>query len=373
MNRYFLFFLFFFSVFIACKKIDKSEPIVPPTVTPPVIVKPQVSAKAFKIDSIRSAVRKNPGYTVVSDSIWADSAGISFKVQVAEDFTDAALSFQGAVNSSVFPGALLQGGSIRNMLYQPFVPNGYKQHPLVIYSTSPSFDPFSTTLIPSLKGTTDFIKNALNTDGKQIESVSYSNGTEFSNYSEISMATRKNWDFSALVIKQPGDHGHIKKKTGFYVNYELSLFNVTVDFPASDFRIFEANIDPATVSGDPLYVNHVTYGRTAILAIESDASFQQIKSAFQNAQNGQERAEDKDLLQKSVITVYMQGFKAGEVDKIQVANGYNRVQLFTKALAASGSYSNTDYGVPVNFYVSKITDISSEKFRSTYHLDFHIK
>ncbi|WP_448104411.1 thiol-activated cytolysin family protein [Pedobacter panaciterrae] len=372
MIRYFILLLLLSSTFIACKKAEKTESLVPPTVTPPVTEEPKVSAKAFKIDSIRSAVNKNAWYAVVSDSVWADSAGISFKVQTAEDFRDGALSFLGLVNNNIFPGALLQGDSMENLLYKPFVFTVYKQNPLVIYSTSPSFDPFMTTLIPSLAGSNDFIKNSLKANGKQVDGFTYSNGTEFRNYSEISITTGKNWDFSQLVIKKANDKGNIKKKTGFFVNYELSLFNIAVDFPASEHRIFEAGVDPALISGNPVYVSNVTYGRSAIIAIESDASFQQIKASFQNVQNGQGSVEDKNLFTEAVVTVYMRGFKAVDVSNIEAARGYDQVQLFVKSLAAGGSYSNADYGVPINFYVSKITDNSDLKFKFNYRLDFDV-
>jgi hypothetical protein len=69
----------------------------------------------------------------------------------------------------------------------------------------------------------------------------------------------------------------------------------------------------------------------------------------------------------------MQGFKAGEVDKIESVQGYDRVRLFARSLAEAESYSNADYGVPVAFYVSKITDNSSIKFRFSYRLDFDAK
>lgn len=371
MKHYFALFLLFSTVFMACKKGDKLEPTPPPPTTPPP-VKPVASTKTFKIDSIRSIVQKNGSYTALSDSIWADSAGISFKVQMRDEAAEAALSFPATENTAIFPGALLQGNSIGTSSYKSFVLSSYKQNPLVIYSSSPSFDPLMTKLIPSLSGTTDFIKTSLKTDGKQINSLTYTNGTEFRNYSEITMSTRKNWDFSSLVIRKAGDKGHIKKKTGFYVNFELALFDIAVDFPASDYKIFEAGVDPASISGDPVYVNDVVYGRTAIIAIESDAAFQEIKAAFQAAQTGKESAEDKKILQEAVITIYMRGFKTDEVSRIQTAQGYDRVSLFTKALLAAGTYSNTDYGVPISFYVSKITDYTNIRYKFKYRLDFSI-
>lgn len=371
MKHYFALFLLFSTVLMACKKGDKLEPTPPPPTTPPP-VKPVASTKTFKIDSIRSIVQKNGFYTALSDSIWADSAGISFKVQIRDDAAEAALSFPATENTAIFPGALLQGNSIGTSSYKSFVFSGYKQNPLVIFSSSTSFDPLMTKLIPSLSGTTDFIKTSLKTDAKQISDFTYTKGTEFRNYSEITMWTRKNWDFSSLVIRKAGDKGHIKKKTGFFVNFELALFDIAVDFPASDYKIFEAGVDPASISGDPVYVNDVVYGRTAIIAIESDAAFQEINAAFQAVQTGKESAEDKKILQEAVITIYMRGFKTDEVSRIQTAQGHDRVSLFTKALLAGGTYSNTDYGVPISFYVSKITDYTSMKYKFKYRLDFSI-
>lgn len=353
----------------ACKKGEQPEPpVTTPPVVPP-IVKPGGSSKTFKIDSVKSVVRKNDFYKVISDSVWADSTGISFKVQVNDNIPETALYFPNTNNATVYPGSLLQKTNIEDLSYKPFTPVGSKQKPMVIFSSATGFTPFSTTIVPSAAGTENFIKTAFKGNGKGTTDFSYTNGSEFKNYSEITMAQRINWDFSSLVIHKPGDKGQIKRKTGFYVRYRLSLFDLSVDWQASgDGQMFE----PALTTGDPIFVSQVVYGRTAIIAVESDATFQQIKQCFVNVQSGKETADDKKILQDAIITTYMRGFKTDDINNIQAAKGYDKVNLFTKAMIAGGTYSPADYGAPINFYVNKIEDNHPVVFRFNYRLDFSI-
>lgn len=367
MKRYLNTLLLLSTLVFACKKGEQPEtPVTTPPVVPP-IVKPGGSSKTFKIDSIKSVVRKNDFYKLISDSVWADSTGISFKVQVNDNIPETALYFPNTNNATVYPGSVLQKNSIEDLSYKPFTPVGSKQKPLVIFSSATSFIPSMTTIVPSAAGTENFIKTAFK--GKGSDDFSYANGSEFNNYSEITMAQRINWDFSSLVIHKHGDKGQIKRKTGFYVGYRLSLFNLTVDLQASgDGQMFE----PALTTGDPIFVSQVVYGRTAIIAVESDATFQQIRQCFMNVKSGKETADDKKILQDAIITTYMRGFKTDDISNIQTAKGYDKVNLFTKALIAGGAYSVADYGVPINFCVNKIEDNQPVVFRFNYRLDFSI-
>lgn len=365
-------------LFISCEKNEeppiKEEPIIPviPPDSTPVDSVPTADAKIRKLDSIRKIVAANSSrYSIISDSVWADNNGITFRVQTKDDFT-ASFSISPAFQDRIFPGALLKGNTMLNRSYDPLT--GYQQHPVTLYSTSPLFKENSPEIIPSLALTNSFIKSSIAASKPgQVDGVGFNNGTAFQNYSEISMNNRLSWDFSGLVIRQSGDHGHIKKKNGFYVTFDLAIFSLDADYFGNGGSIFAAGIDAAAIPNNPIIVSSVTYGRKAIIAIESDAAFQQIKSAFQAVTDKNASDADKKVLQESTITVSMIGFSNEVTKSIQVLKGYDQVNLFVQTLTTSGSFSASDYGAPTEFYSNSAVDLSTVRSGFRYRLDYPVK
>ena len=364
---------------ISCEKNEeppiKEEPVTPvkPTDSVPADTVPAADVKIRKLDSIRKIVAANGSkYSIISDSVWADNNGITFRVQTKGDLVTTAFSVTPAIEQKIFPGALLKGNTFLNGTYAPLT--GYQQNPVVLLSNSPLFDEDSGKITPSLALTNSFIKSSLaGSKSGQVDAIGFSNGIAFENYSEISMNSRASWDFSSLVIRQLGNHGHIKKKYGFYATFDLSIFSLDADYFGEGGSIFAPGTDAAAIPDNPVIISSVTYGRKAIIAIESDAAFQQIKTAFQAVIDKKASDADKKLLQESTITISMRGFNEEATKTIQVLKGYDQVSLFAQTLTGSGTFSATDYGVPVDFYCNSASDRSTVRKGFNFRLDYPVK
>ena len=373
MKKYY-FLLFIPTVlFISCKKSAELPPVIDPVVVVPKDTIIPGSVKIKKIDSIRNSFKNNTGkYVLLSDSVWADHNGITLRVQMKGDYVLSNFAVQSLIEPRIFPGSMIKGNTIVDLGYAPLT--GYQQIPLRIYSTSPSFNIISKEVLPSVAATKAFIKESLEpVNGGQVDQFNFQNGTPFQNYSEISINTRTTWDFSNLVILKNGDNGHIKKKNGFYVNFDLSIFSIMSDPVTASGSFFAPGINVAAIPDNPQIISSVTYGRKAIIAIESDADFAQIKSAFQATANQSATAADQQILKESTITIYMNGFKKNDTDNIKTLEGYDKVSLFIKTLLASGKYTKEDYGVPVEFTCNGVSDFSTARFGFKYRLDFPVK
>lgn len=349
----------------SCSKKDNAlfDPPANPAVPAPVPVPvPAAETRQKKIDSLRLAIKGSlKSATVISDSVWAENSGITFNVQAGGDFITNEFAVAPAYADRIYPGALLAGNTLSDRQFTAVT--GYNQKPVVIYSISPLFAVMDRTVIPSLAVTNTFLKESLKpSTGGQIESLTYTAGSPFSNYSEISINTRNSSDYRNIVIKNPGDHGHIKKKNGYYVNYDLSVFTVTID-PVNLTDIATAN---------PVIVSGVTYGKKAILTIESDATFNEINAAYQSASQNRATDAETKLLNESTITTDMLGFNASDIQQINSSTGYTRVSLFTKSLNSAALVTATNYGVPTKFSCHTATDFSIVKHGFGYKLDFPV-
>lgn len=361
------------SLCLACKKDPKVTPDPVGPVTVPVDTgktAPIKSTKFAKIDSIRKVISAKATYDVLSDSVWADSAGITFRVQAKGSFMTNQFSPTPLSKNRIYPGSLLKGNTILNQKYEALT--GYPQNAVTIYSSLLSVELFSTA-VPSLGETTKYIKAFLgNSTGGQVDAISFSNGSSFTNYSEISINTGTSWDFSSLAILRPADNGHIKKKNGFYATIDLSLFSVLLD-PTSEGGYFAPGTNIGSIPDNPVIIEGVTYGRTAIVAIESDEDFNTIKTAFQSVLNNESAAATQKLLNEATITLYMEGFNETETRNVKTATGYTQLSLFSTAVKNSGSYSANDYGSPIRFFAGTIADNTSVKYGFNYRLDYPIE
>jgi len=372
MRPYYLFPVLLAFLFVSCKK-NPDTPVIPdPPTTGPKDTVTAPDVKLRRIDSIRNIVKGNSGkYTVVSDSVWANNNGITFRVQMNKDLYTTDFQLQPNILERIYPGSLLKGNTVEELRYQSLT--GYQQNKVTLYSTSPAFTNIFRTVQPSLLENNKFIKESLPaTNAGQVDAVSFQNGSKFENYGEIAISTRNSWDYASLVILKQGDNGHIKKKNGFYLNADLSLFSVAIEPVTPEGTFFGPGINPGSVPDKPLLVSSVTYGRKAMIAIESDATFDQIKAACQATTDKKATAADQKLLNEAIVTVYMSGFKNPVPQSTNTPNGYERVNQFIRLIESSGTYNRDDYGTAISFTLNSAVDFSTARFGFKYRLDYPV-
>lgn len=374
-------FLFFtlIAMSIACKKASK----LPETGIPPVVVIPKdttkkdplVRTKTLKIDSIRKAFALKSSksiFNTISDSVWRDSTGVTFLVELRDNELSSTISLGPVADErQIFPGALIKRKSVDDFSFAPLT--GYALAPLTIYSSDYSFD-ILENVTASKKVIDDYIKKQLDRAGpRQINSAQYSSGQSFENYGEISLFSRYNWDFSSLLNLKPGENRKIKKKTGLYSTIELSLFSVTAETPMTG-HFFGQGVNPTSIPDNPLVVMDVTYGRTATIAFESDAPYNDIQSAFNRVMNKSATANDLSLFQNATITTFARGFKPADMNQLKNAKGAELVERYRAMIESGGNSSANEYGAPIAIMLGKAAETGTPffKHKSKHRLDYPI-
>jgi len=139
-----------------------------------------------------------------------------------------------------------------------------------------------------------------------------------------------------------------------------------MDYPY-DGNIFLNNDDlQGVLSDSPVYVNSIIFGRMAIIAIESDYSFNELKAAvkasFSAGVVGGEiniSAEYKKILQESTMRLFVSGGIGQDVAKI--VEGYNE---FNNFIVNGGEFTKDVPGVPIFFTANYAEDNSV--FRTSF-------
>ncbi|GAA4781688.1 hypothetical protein GCM10023231_06660 [Olivibacter ginsenosidimutans] len=143
------------------------------------------TTKTFKIDSIRHVIKQDQTIKIVSDSVWKDSLGITFKVKNKE--VNYTFSMIESNANDVFIGALLEKQSLLKNAEWLSV-KGYKpeKNVLVYLENNGGYDYWMDNIAPTQTGTWSFIKKAREqkkSDGQSLELTAV--GTEFHDYDYI--------------------------------------------------------------------------------------------------------------------------------------------------------------------------------------------
>lgn len=159
---------------------------------------------------------------------------------------------------------------------------------------------------------------------------------------------------------------NIKSKSGLFARVVQKNFAMIMDYPY-DGNIFLNNDDlQGVLSDSPVYVNSIIFGRMAIIAIESDYSFNELKAAvkasFSAGVVGGEiniSAEYKKILQESTMRLFVSGGIGQDVAKI--VEGYNE---FNNFIVNGGEFTKDVPGVPIFFTANYAEDNSV--FRTSF-------
>lgn len=193
-------------------------------------------------------------------------------------------------------------------------------------------------------------KKALNEEdfsGQQIEEFEY-DLKQFSKYSEMKLAFGANVDIcSILKIEGSYESNKIKHKTGLFARVCQKNFNGVIDYP-DDGNIFKNN-SKLSIYPNAAYINSITYGRMAIISIESDYSYSEVKSAFKIALNIKKvngeismDAHAKKLLQEADIRIWVRGGNGADV--VKTIAGFDE---FANFIVNGGTFTKDVPGQPI--------------------------
>lgn len=170
--------------------------------------------------------------------------------------------------------------------------------------------------------------------------------TEFFSYSDISKAFSSNAGLANIFSAKVQSNSHKTNIKSRLLGQLISKnFTVTMEVPANGF--FKDKSKDSS-SENPVYVRSISYGKIALLAIESEYSFEDVKKAVEagikwkifNA-GGSFSAKDTEILQKSTITLYLiSDDTQGEAN--QFFNSLDDIQSAFKI-----NYSESNFGLPI--------------------------
>ena len=202
--------------------------------------------------------------------------------------------------------------------------------------------------------------------GKQSLAFEY-DMRQFFKYSELKLAFGANLNIASIFkLDASVNYTNIKSKSGLFARVVQKNFAMIMDYPY-DGNIFLNNDDlQGVLSDSPVYVNSIIFGRMAIIAIESDYSFNELKAAvkasFSAGVVGGEiniSAEYKKILQESTMRLFVSGGIGQDVAKI--VEGYNE---FNNFIVNGGEFTKDVPGVPIFFTANYAEDNSV--FRTSF-------
>lgn len=136
-------------------------------------------------------------------------------------------------------------------------------------------------------------------------------------------------------------------------------FDGIIDYP-EDGNIFSDN-DKLSKYPNAVYVNSITYGRMAIISIESDTTYNALKTAFKAALNAKVvngkasmDANAEKLLHNADIHIWIRGGKGADV--VATSAGFDE---FTKFIVNGGTFTKDVPGQPIYCSVNRVDDNST--------------
>lgn len=255
----------------------------------------------------------------------------------------------------IYIGAVYEGASINDLTFKAIEKT---LDPIEISYTFPRYY-FDSIENPSYSSMVESMNAAISSpyfSGKQLESFYADNCRQFSNYSELKLAFGADVDIAKIFnLDESANSDKIKAKTGLCAGIVQKNFSIIMDYPYEG-NVF-ANDDDlnAVASTNPVYVNSITYGHMAIVAIESESSFKSLEAAFRAAITADKvggelniSPENKEILKNSTIRIYI-------CDDAKTFTGFDKFHDF---IASLGKFTAENPGRPIFFTANRVEDNS---------------
>lgn len=290
----------------------------------------------------------------------------SFHPNALETRTDVNHSDEMAViTANIYIGAPYTARSVEILNFVA-IPNRVK--PIDVSYTFPRYF-FDHIEYPSISGMYRSMNKALespNFTGRQSLSFEY-DFREFSYYRELKLAFGANIDIANIFkLDASLNDTKINSKSGLFARMVQKNFAMIMDYPINGNLFLNEPDLKDLLSQSPIYINSIVFGRMAIIAIESDYAYNELKTAFKAALtagkiNGELNisSDNKKILQNSSVKVFVSGGKGQDVAKI--VEGYDEFKNF---ITNGGEFTKEVPGVPIFFTANYASDNSI--FRTSF-------
>lgn len=327
---------------MSCGKKDVPDTPTDPNPNPGTNPVAAGTSKKARIDSISRLIKNWQVNHVVRDSVWQDSAGVSF-------FIKYGAGWHRFSDNNLFPGNTINLATFRNSSVPEFIPGPDNQQ-VKIFTTSLAVKR-GDSVVPASKAAVDGVLRYWFRDTKgPISGLGSGRAVTFTDYATLFLAfpgTLTARHFDPIPVQQlvpAASHAALEKKTGCMV-YSVGTYH-TIYFDYGDGLKRYKNYY-ATNAADKGIISSVSYGHEVYVFLESDAPEDKLRPAMNRALDGTETAEDIELLRQAKSHVYYRHTAADKVSKDNL-NGYDRLKEYVNILTKT-PFQYT--GVPVYYSV----------------------
>lgn len=342
-------------IVMSCGKKDVTVTPTDPNPNPSTNPVATVTSKKARIDSIYRLIKKREAnnMNIVRDSVWQDSAGISFFIKYGAGWFRAN-------DDNLFPGNTVNVVRFkRNEL--EFIP-GPDNQLVKIFTTVPAARPGDTVVAASKAAVDGVLRNWFRGSKDPVSGLGSGKAITFTDYampflSFPGMLTAKYFDpVPAYQLIPVAPHAAPEKKAGCLV-YSVSTY-YTVYFDYGDGLRRYKNYYTTNAAGKGI-ISSVSYGHEVYVFLESDAGEDKLRSAMNRTLDGKETAGDIELLRQATARVYYRHTAADKVSKGNL-NGYDRLKEYVDLLTKT-PFQYT--GVPVYYSVKNTAGVAIEADR----------
>lgn len=320
--------------------------------------------------------KKQNTTTVLRDSVWTDGTGKTLFLE-----SDGLPAVKETIRQRIHLGAIIKGDQIEDVEnISPMAIPLTMRNPITIYASFPTDSISRVVAAPAPSQDKSYITAALKAgSGDQLSSFSYSMA-QFKRYSEMQLSFGASLNIGSLFNLSFSQDAKIEdNKTRVRAEFTQENFTVNIEPPLYEPFIKEGS--DLSIFGDysPLIVSSITYGRKGIMTVESDSSFNSVKSAVQAvfsipfvpgtpmdsiALSAHLTQSQIRLIQSSELKTYVIGSDGRDV--VQTIRG---IEGFAALIINGGRFTPEVPGVPLSYTLSYLSDFAA--YRHRFELDVH--
>lgn len=332
--------LFVIMAVISCGK--KETPNRPPDPVAPNDTVVTGTAKKARIDSLTSAIRKWEVNNIVRDSVWQDSAGVSFFIK----YTAGWYRFN---DNNLFPGNTINTTTFKSNGDLEFV-TGPGNQQVKLFNDRLTTTPADTLVTASKTAVDGLVRYWFRENKGSVSGLGSGRAVKFTDYATLFLffpGTLTARYFDPVPVSQlipAARQSALEKKTGCMI-YSAGTY-YTVYFDHDDAYQRYPNYY-ATNAANKGFISSVSYGHEIYVFLESDTTEDKLRVAMNRTLDGTETGEDIELLKQAKAHVYYRHVGADKVSKDNL-NGYDRLKEYMTIITKT-PFQFT--GVPVYYGV----------------------
>ena len=277
------------------------------------------------------------------------------------------ISYLGLNDDVIWPGNLVKGDRAHDFIYEPIsIDRAPVTLSISIESSSTGSSIVQEVTDPRLstirQGITDLLKKAITADTKVPAKVEFSYEQIFSK-SQMNLFVKADVSYGAGDLHTQFNWDQVSTKTRIMAKYRQIYYSIDVDVPQSPVDFFDPSVTPEKLAAAmgtgsrPLFVAGVSYGLMAIMCIETDFSYDQMKLALDASYSGTVDVDlgfgftAQEVMASSTIKIIVYGGSTAGLGEIET--GFTG---FMKVVEASKDFTKDSPGVPLVYKFRHLID-----------------